>query len=342
MILATAARGVGLRLSTANKTKRLSIMSQRITLLAVKLLIAIVVLCTTGYIVFVFYPHIALISRTIAQYDSICSVVGAVTSYSDTVRIHQETGDRIARNLKVFAANESGYYLAVTRENHHYLLPVADTKELLAHLLAEQERGIYGSGDSGVRPGDVVLDCGAHVGVYTRKALDSGARLVVAIEPAPENVKCLRYNFSAEITQGRVIICPKGVWDREAFLSFHVNRENSARDSFFAVWPGADDIGRVPLTTIDHLVSELKIDRVDFIKMDIEGAEKRALLGATSTLRMHKPRLAVAAYHEPDDPKQLPAIVSAAVPEYKRECGPYAPTPGGIIPEVLYFHVPRR
>jgi FkbM family methyltransferase len=315
-------------------------MSHNIAVTAVKLLIAIIVLCTIGYTVFVYYPPLALIARTIANYDSVCSVVGAVNSYSDNVRIHQQTMDRIARDLKILPANESGYYLAVTPKSR-YLLP-ADTKELMAHLLAEQERGIYGSGDTGVRPGDVVLDCGAHVGVYTRKALDSGARLVIAIEPAPENVKCLRHNFEAEISNGRVIVCPKGVWDRDTFLSFHVNPENSARDSFFAVWPGAHDIGRVPLTTIDHLVAELKLDRVDFIKMDIEGAERRALLGAVSTLKMHKPRLAVAAYHEQDDPKELPAIVAAAVPEYERECGPYAPTAGGIIPEVLYFRVLRR
>ena len=49
----------------------------------------------------------------------------------------------------------------------------------------------------------MVLDGGAHVGVYVREALDRGARLVVAIEPAPANVECLRRNFPEEIADGR-------------------------------------------------------------------------------------------------------------------------------------------
>jgi FkbM family methyltransferase len=307
-------------------------------IIAIKALIVVVILSTIGYCVFLFRLPIVLVSRTITNHDSVCSVVAAITSYNDAGRIHQQAMDRIARTLQFLPAEGKGYFLCVTPENR-YLIPAGE-KDLLPHLLAEQERDIYGAGDTGVRPGDVVLDCGAHIGVFTRKALDKGARLVVAIEPAPENVRCLRRNFETEMADGRVVVCPKGVWDREDSLSFHVNPENSARDSFFALWPQATEVGRIPLSTIDHIVRELRLDHVDFIKMDIEGAERRALVGATSTLRAHRPRLAIAAYHRPEDPKQLPASVRAAMPEYERECGPYAPTVNGIIPEVLYFRVP--
>ena len=75
-----------------------------------------------------------------------------------------------------------------------------------------------GRADGAVRPGDVVLDCGANVGVYTRHALEAGARLVVAIDPAPENIECLRRNFSEEIKAGRVVVYPKGVWDKDEVL----------------------------------------------------------------------------------------------------------------------------
>ena len=59
-----------------------------------------------------------------------------------------------------------------------------------------------------------MLDGGANVGVYTRKALDAGAKQVVAIEPGPENIACLRKTFGQEISEGRVIVYPKGVWTR--------------------------------------------------------------------------------------------------------------------------------
>ena len=57
--------------------------------------------------------------------------------------------------------------------------------KVLAILLAQQDRDIYGDDRLGVRQGDIVFDCGAHMGVYTRKALSAGAKLVVAVEPTP-------------------------------------------------------------------------------------------------------------------------------------------------------------
>ena len=58
----------------------------------------------------------------------------------------------------------------------------------------------------GVQKGDVVLDVGANIGAYTREALDEGASVVIAIEPGPENVACLRRNFKREIEEKRVIL----------------------------------------------------------------------------------------------------------------------------------------
>jgi hypothetical protein len=45
--------------------------------------------------------------------------------------------------------------------------------------------------------------------------------LVVAIEPSPANLECLRRNMSREIASGRVIVYPKGVWDREDVLALN-------------------------------------------------------------------------------------------------------------------------
>ena len=58
----------------------------------------------------------------------------------------------------------------------------------LPFLLWEQFRDIYEPEGHEVRKGDIVLDCGANVGVFTRKALSRGASLVVAIEPAPQTI----------------------------------------------------------------------------------------------------------------------------------------------------------
>jgi FkbM family methyltransferase len=205
----------------------------------------------------------------------------------------------------------------------------------LAHLMTEWERNSKGTGQQAVSAGDVVLDCGAYVGTYTREALMAGAKLVVAIEPSPENLQCLRRTFTNEILAGRVIICPKGVWDQEDWLTMYSDPETSAVGSL--VVPNAKRQVMVPLTTIDKLVVELGLESVDFIKMDIEGAEQRALAGARKTLARFRPRLGIASYHLPDDTTRIPEIVLTAEPAYYTEAGDCVVKDWRIVPETLFF-----
>jgi hypothetical protein len=93
----------------------------------------------------------------------------------------------------------------------------------------------------------------------------------------------------------------------------------------------------VPLTTIDTIVEVLKLPRVDFIKMDIEGAEVPAIVGASLTLRRFRPRLAIATEHKPDDERTIPAAVHAARADYQMSCGPCLEANGRVRPDVLYF-----
>ena len=204
--------------------------------------------------------------------------------------------------------------------------------------LAEQAVHLYGGEGHFVRKGEVVLDCGANVGVFTRFALNAGAAKVVAIEPAPDNIECLRRNFPGEIASGRVVLVPKGVWDRPGEMELKIEHGNEAAATFVINLRKIDRTVLVPLVTIDSLVAELGLDRVDFIKMDIEGAEVRALEGARQTLARHHPRLSIAAYHQADHPVEIPRAARAAWPGYTVECGPCdAPEPAKVRPDVLYF-----
>lgn len=255
---------------------------------------------------------------------------------ADNLRWQIEIKDRILEASKLVEKDPAGFNLWRTPKGSFWVPDGSDYS--LPFNLAEQERKIYGDSRLGVRPGDVVLDCGAAVGVFTREALSAGARLVVAIELAPENLECLRRNLAEEVEAGRVIIYPKGVWDKDDVMTLWVDPGNSPADSVVMRPEKARPGPQVPLTTIDKLVEELRLERVDFIKMDVEGAEQKALAGAQRTLARFRPRLALSAYHREDDPVRIPQLVRQGWPGYRMECGVCADAKSFVRPDVLFFY----
>jgi FkbM family methyltransferase len=296
-----------------------------------KIVLPVIALCALCY----FYAPARLTAIVLLGRSPVCPLQRAIHS-ADELRTQIAYKDRILHASKLLEKDPAGYHLWDTPHGRFWIPQGSDFT--LPFNLAEQERKIYGVGERDVRKGDIVLDCGANVGVYTREALKNGAKLVVAIEPAPENIECLRRNFTAEIASGRVIVYEKGVWDKDDMLVMRVDPGNSAADSFVIRREGAVETKQLPLTTIDKLVAELKLERVDYIKMDIEGAEQRALQGAIETLTKFRPRLSLSAYHAPSDPEMLPKLVRKAWPEYRMQCGPCAEANGHVRPDVLYFY----
>lgn len=212
-------------------------------------------------------------------------------------------------------------------------------------LLIEQEIDVYSASDGGVEPGDVVIDCGANVGAYSRHALDSGASLVVAVEPSPMNVASLEKNFAKEIGEGRLVVVPKAVWNEPGTMMLQTF-EHSVLDTL--VMPDRVE-GRgkvkteveVELVTIDSIVAELGLERLDVLKMDIEGAERHALRGAFDTIRRFKPTLPIAAENLPDDISVVPEVVREAVPEYEMSTGRCRIIDDEFLrPEAMVFSLP--
>ena len=77
----------------------------------------------------------------------------------------------------------------------------------------------------------------------------------------------------------------------------------------------------VPTLSIDQLVAELGLERVDFMKIDIEGAEREALEGARETITKFKPRLLIDSYHMVDDAQVLPRMVAESGGGYNPNLG---------------------
>jgi len=69
--------------------------------------------------------------------------------------------------------------------------------------------------------------------------------------------------------------------------------------------------------SIDDYIKLNNIEKIDFIKLDVEGSEEAILKGATETIRKFKPKLAICVYHKKDDLIVLPKLIKEILPEYR-------------------------
>ncbi len=178
--------------------------------------------------------------------------------------------------------------------------------------------------------GDIVLDCGAYKGetaLWFAQQVGSSGR-VVAFEPDARNALSLRHNLlmnqSAEVAP--VSVVESAVSRTAGTLCFNAGAEGSSRADAAAAQV-------VPATTIDDAMRQEQLDRVDFIKMDIEGGEVDALTGAARTLERFTPRLAISVYHRPGDLPDIVGLIRRASPNYQLYLSQKSP---GVAETVLF------
>ena len=94
---------------------------------------------------------------------------------------------------------------------------------------------------------------------------------------------------------------------------------------------------RCELVSIDDVGREEGLDRVDCIKLDVEGAELAALRGAAETIHRFRPRLVICLYLQPEDLFTVPLYVKSLVPEYRLEV---AHASCGFTDTILYAEAP--
>jgi FkbM family methyltransferase len=156
-----------------------------------------------------------------------------------------------------------------------------------------------------VRPGDVVYDCGANLGLYSRYLVSTlSARRVVAFEPSPDNRALLAANLALGGIADQVTVMAMALADEDGSAEFQVDDMQSASGTLSKVTGGGPCIGRKnlglgPLTEqvlcrrLDTVVAEEDLPLPDTIKIDVEGAEGLLLRGAAGVLRERSPRLLV-------------------------------------------------
>lgn len=175
------------------------------------------------------------------------------------------------------------------------------------------DEGPYERAHTELTKGDVVFDCGANIGLFANVAVQKGCK-VYAFEPMPDAISYLQ-ELKEEFGE-QMEICPYALADQCGKAKFHVQNFDLLGASMLENHNTIDKDYEVDVTTIDAFVERQTIERVDYIKADIEGSERDMLRGAAKTIRAFHPKLSICTYHLPDDPKVLEALVKEIEPEY--------------------------
>lgn len=152
------------------------------------------------------------------------------------------------------------------------------------------------------------IDCGALDGETSLNLLElCGGELdkIWMFEPDKNNVKKIKKNFEKRNVNYEII--EKGVWSCQTKLRF-----NSFGNSYACIDENGYDV--IETVRLDDIVADKK---PTFIKMDIEGAELEALLGAECVIREFHPKLAIAIYHKPEDVFEIPELIMKFNQEYQ-------------------------
>lgn len=152
-------------------------------------------------------------------------------------------------------------------------------------------------------PGAVVLDIGAHIGLFSVIAAQVTGKngKVYAFEPAPSTFALLQKAVVINHEEQVIETFQQAVGKAKGKITFFVSDNQADNSNSLVNYKDDRDLHgiKVAVTTVDDLVKEKNINRVDFMKIDVEGAEFDTLQGAIATLKNLRPVCIVAIHPEP-------------------------------------------
>ena len=136
----------------------------------------------------------------------------------------------------------------------------------------------------GIKEGDVVFDVGASYGAYALSALSDGAAMVHAFEPEPSVWADLMLNLEINDWNAKCVATCVGLWSEAGEIDMHVYAPH---------WPQHTISGKYKSETLDNIVRSRGVDRMDWLKIDVEGAEMEVLMGGRESIERLKPEIIV-------------------------------------------------
>jgi FkbM family methyltransferase len=158
-------------------------------------------------------------------------------------------------------------------------------------------------------PDDILVDCGAFDGDTLRELARQkiNYQRLIAIEPDPLNFRILEEYVSTlpESVRTKILLFQKAIGASREHISFEATGTANTTMEL-----GSFHVESVPL---DLLLAD---EQPTYIKMDIEGAEYRALLGCRQVIAKHLPILAICLYHRQEDLWSIPLLVRSISDQY--------------------------
>ncbi len=156
------------------------------------------------------------------------------------------------------------------------------------------------------------VDCGAYTGDSVEELMKQHSDINSSISFEPDKKNLLELGktlnkLSIYYPQTNFFLYPAGVYSKNSILKFANSGINSSANF------NDKSTLEVPVVSLDSIILSAN---PNFIKMDIEGAEKEALLGAAKTIQKYKPNLAICLYHKPEDLWELPLLIQEIEPSY--------------------------
>ena len=177
----------------------------------------------------------------------------------------------------------------------------------------------------------VLLDGGIFDGRMAIRLLDLIDRegIIVGFDPWGDQFLCSEAKNSDRIT-----VVPKALWSCSRKLRFYVGYDEMfAGSSFVSECDSSNETIEIDAVSLDEFVYNSKI-HVDYIKLDIEGAEPEAILGAKDLIKEMRPDMAISIYHDFTHLYEIPIMVMSIVSVYEMYFGLYSKE---LSDSVMYF-----
>lgn len=144
------------------------------------------------------------------------------------------------------------------------------------------------------KPGDIFADIGAHIGIHAlpaAKHLNGLGGYVFAFEPGPDSIAKIEVTAKrAGLTNYTVV--PTALGRSPGVVDLHASDADTLTEvGMRSIHGSGDVIDSVPVTTFDSWAEGANLQKLDIVKIDVEGSEFDVLLGMERTLRSLRPRL---------------------------------------------------